>query len=101
MDIDTSELEEFISATISSVLSAVDATGSRVQNHIKFDLAVTNTKEGETGLKIYVVNAGGKISSETSSRITFDINPNHKRDVEEVKRQNDDLSKQINFDPFE
>ncbi len=42
---------------------------------IKFDIAVTETKEAGGGLKIHVVNAGGKYKAEEITKIQFEIHP--------------------------
>ena len=76
MKIASDELEEYIRATLASIKKGVHADKeSRIQGLIEFDLAVTNVKEGKSGLKIYVVAAGGKLRSEQVSRIRFRVRP--------------------------
>jgi len=76
MRIESSELEEYIRSTLASIKKGVHADQSfRIHGMIEFDLAVTHTKEGKSGLRIYVVSAKGKLKSEEISRIRFKVRP--------------------------
>lgn len=76
MKIESTELEEYIRATLASIKKGVHANGSfRIHGLIEFDLAVTNVKETKGGLKVYVVGAGRKMKSEEISRIKFSVRP--------------------------
>lgn len=76
MKIESTELEDYIKSSLTSIKKGVHADGSfRIQGMIEFDLAVINTKEKRGGLKIYVVGVGGKFKSQQISRIRFRVKP--------------------------
>lgn len=70
--LEDSELENFVKSTIESVRRALPREG-RILGPVRFELAVVTTKSAEGGLKIFVVQAGGKYAKEELSRITFEI----------------------------
>ena len=73
---ESTELEEYIRTTLGSIAKGVHASGDfRIQGLIEFDLAVTNTKEGKGGFKIYVVGTEAKQKSEKLSHIKFKVKP--------------------------
>ena len=75
MDIESRELSEYIKSSITDIKNGVPGTGFKISKPIEFNLAVTNTKEGGGGLKIYVANAEGKLKSEELSHIKFEVSP--------------------------
>ncbi len=76
MKIDSEELEEYVKSALTAVNKAVRDAGSfQVDGPIKFRVAVTNVKEGGGGIKIYVVDAQGKATTEQSTQIEFEVKP--------------------------
>ncbi len=69
-------LDEVIKSTIDSIKKGTDSSGYSMPAFIEFELAIASTGEGEGGLKIYVVNAGGKLKKEELSKIKFQLNQN-------------------------
>ncbi len=78
MNIESKELENYIKSSVSAIKDGVEGTGFEVVKPIEFNLAVTNTKEGGGGLKIYVAKAEGKLKSEEISHIKFEVQPERK-----------------------
>ena len=76
MKIESSELEDYIKSTLTSIKKGVHANGGfRIHGMIEFDLAVTNVKEAKGGLKVYVIGADAKSKSEKISKIHFKVRP--------------------------
>ena len=76
MDIESKELEEYVCSTLSAIRKGLESANFNIANVVEFDLAVTNSREGGGGLKIYVANAEGKLKSEEVSHIKFQARPN-------------------------
>ncbi len=86
----TNELEEYVREAISSIQAGVGASGSRVEGTIDFDVAVTSTREGEGGFKIYVLTLGSRLKNEKVTHLTFKVRPsaNVKKVIEDVRKKN-------------
>ncbi len=82
MNIESKELEEYIKSFITSIKNGVRETGFEIIKPIEFNLAVINTTEGGSGLKIYIVKAEGKFKSEEISHIKFEAQP--KKELEKA-----------------
>lgn len=82
MENETTELQDYINATIKAIKGAVEGTNFDITTPVSFDLAVTNTSEGAGGFKVYVAKAEGKLKSEEISRIKFDITPKTKLELQ-------------------
>lgn len=67
------ELDKFIESTIESIRKGTDYSGMVLNGNIQFKLAVVKLKEGEGGVKVYVVDAGTSYRKEEISKITFEI----------------------------
>jgi len=67
------ELDKFIESTIESIRKGTEYSGVVLNGNIQFELAVVKLKEGEGGLKVYVVDAGASYRKEEISKITFEI----------------------------
>jgi len=81
MNINSEELKNYIASVLQSITSAIDENrGSLIEGAIKFDLAVTNNKEGGGGIQIHIVEAGGKASTQEISRIQFEVRPPFRED---------------------
>lgn len=75
MEIESKELKDYINSSVVAIKNGVEGTGFEIVKPIEFNLAVTNTKEGGGGLKIYVAKAEGKLKSEEISHIKFEAQP--------------------------
>lgn len=77
MSIDSEELKRFVSSTIESIEQGMAGKNKKyyLSGGIKFEIAVVNVKKGEGGIKLFVVDASGKVGNENTSRITFEIKP--------------------------
>jgi hypothetical protein len=74
--IQSKQIEEYIKSTLDSIKQGVHADGiSKIDGSIVFDIAVTNLKEGEGNIKVYVVGLEGKSRSEVITRIYFKVKP--------------------------
>jgi hypothetical protein len=73
--IDSEELKEFVSSTISSIEKGLTGHGGKyyLRGSIKFEIAIVNVKKDGAGLKLYVVDASRKINKENVSKITFEV----------------------------
>jgi len=73
--IDSEELKELVSSTISSIEEGMENKKGKylIDGSIEFEVAVVNVKKGEGGIKLLVVNVGGKINKENISKIKFKI----------------------------
>jgi len=73
--IDSEELKELVSSTISSIEEGMENKKGKylIDGGIEFEVAVVNVKKGEGGIKLLVVNVGGKINKENISKIKFKI----------------------------
>lgn len=78
MKIDSEELKELIRSTIQSIEEGVTEK-YQLKGAIEFNLAVVNVKKAEGGIKLLVVDASGKYSKETISKIRFEIEPTEVR----------------------
>lgn len=74
--IESQELKEYIKATITAIDAATKEAGSpnynRAPAKIAFKLAIVNAKKAEGGIKLWVVNAGGKYAKEEISKLEFE-----------------------------
>ena len=77
MEIDSVELSNYVKSTIEGIENGLKE-GYKLKGEIEFELAVVNTKEGEGGLKIKVVNLGGSLSKENVSKIKFKVGQHYK-----------------------
>ncbi|MBU0580944.1 MAG: hypothetical protein KKA19_07180 [Candidatus Margulisbacteria bacterium] len=77
MKIDSAELGEYVKSTIEGIEKGLKE-GYQLKGEIEFELAVINTKEGEGGLKIKIVNVGGSLSNENVSKIKFKVGRHYK-----------------------
>ena len=68
-----SELDKFVKSTIESIRKGTEDSGMVLNGNIGFELAVVKLKEGEGGVKVYVVDAGASYRKEEISKITFEI----------------------------
>lgn len=80
-NIESKELTELIRTTIDSIQNGVKGKGHHLKGSILFDVAVVNLEKAEGGLKLYVVKAEGKYSSECITKIKFEIEKDSKIDV--------------------
>ena len=80
MKIDSAELGNYVKSTIEGVENGLKE-GYKLKGEIEFELAVINTKEGEGGLKIKIVNVGGNISNENVSKIKFKVGRHYKPSI--------------------
>lgn len=69
------ELDRFVKSTLDSIRKGTEDSGMVLNGNIQFELAVVKLKEGEGGVKVYVVDAGVKYRKEEISKITFEIGP--------------------------
>jgi len=82
MDIESKELEEFLSSSLSAIKKGAEGSGDfRIAEPVEFDLAVINTKEAGGGLKIYIAKAEGKFKSEEISHIKIKVKPDRKKEA--------------------
>lgn len=77
MKTDEKELADFIKATLQGIKGGIAGENVFLTEPIKFNLAVTKIKEGGGGVKIHVVDAGGKFKAEEISKIEFIITPDY------------------------
>lgn len=77
MKIDSAELGEYVKSNIEGIEKGLKE-GYQLKGEIEFELAVINTKEGEGGLKIKIVNVGGSLSNENVSKIKFKVGRHYK-----------------------
>lgn len=75
MEIESTELQQYVTAALLAIKSGVGSAGFHIATTVEFNLAVTNTKEGGGGLKIYVAKAEGKLMSEEITHIKFEAKP--------------------------
>lgn len=75
MQIDEKEISEFVKATIKGIKDGLAGEDFLMTEPIKFHLAVTQVKESGGGVKLYVVDAGGKYKAEEISKIDFEVQP--------------------------
>jgi hypothetical protein len=77
MGIDSEELKSFVSSTIDSIEQGIEGKSKKycLSGGIKFEIAVVSFKKGEGGIKLFVVDASGKVGNENTSKITFEIKP--------------------------
>ncbi len=77
MEIDSAELGDYVKSTIEGIEKGLKE-GYKLKGEIEFELAIINTKEGEGGLKIKIVNVGGSLSKENVSKIKFKVGKHYK-----------------------
>lgn len=72
---DSEELKDFISSTIDSIEQGIQGKKEEycLNGSIKFEIAVVNVTKGEGDIKLFVVDASGKYSNESVSKIAFEI----------------------------
>lgn len=68
------ELAEFTRAALQGIRKGV-SEGFLLTEPVRFSLAVVKIKEGGGGLKIHVVEAGGKYKAEEITKIEFEVSP--------------------------
>lgn len=75
LKIDSEELKELVSSTITSIEEGVKDKENEYQlvGSIEFNLAVVNVKKAQGGIRLLVVDASGKYGKETISKIKFEI----------------------------
>ncbi|HEY4482963.1 MAG: hypothetical protein A3I39_01645 [Candidatus Yanofskybacteria bacterium RIFCSPLOWO2_02_FULL_47_9b] len=71
----TNELEEYVREALEAIGKGVAAGKGRVEGTIDFDVAVTSTREGSGGFKIYVATLGSNIKREKVTRLHFKVRP--------------------------
>ena len=82
MNIESKELEEFLSSSLSAIKKGVEGSGDfRIRDSVEFDLAVINTKEAGGGLKIYIAKAEGNFKSEEISHIKITVSPDRTKEA--------------------
>lgn len=74
-NIDGEELKNLVSSTIDNIEAGLAGKNKEyvLGGSIKFEVAVVALKEGEGGLKLYVIGLHGKASKESISKITFEV----------------------------
>ena len=74
-NIDGEELKNLVSSTIDNIEAGLKGKSKEyvLSGNIKFEVAVVTVKQGEGGLKLYVVGVSGKTSKESVSKITFEV----------------------------
>jgi hypothetical protein len=87
---EVNQLEEYVREALAAIRAGVSADGSRVEGTIDFDVAVTNTREGEAGFKIYVVTANSKLKGERVTHLSFKVRPSFN-----VKKLVDGVTKKL------
>ncbi|TSC82299.1 MAG: hypothetical protein G01um101420_463 [Parcubacteria group bacterium Gr01-1014_20] len=75
MEIDSSELEKYVRSSVVAISNGVRGTDFKVIKPILFDLAVINTIEGAGEFKIFIAKADGRLKSDETSRIRFEVQP--------------------------
>jgi hypothetical protein len=73
MKIKSEEIKKYISSSLKAIKEGVQGGGGSIIGPIEFDLAVTNIKEKEGGIKIYITEAKGKLKSEEINRIKIKV----------------------------
>ena len=72
--VETSEdLKEIVSSTIESIKEGMKGKGCGVVGTIKFELSVVKEKGAKGGFKFLIAEVGGNYSSESVSKIKFEI----------------------------
>lgn len=67
------DLKEIVSTTIESIKEGMKGKGTGVVGSIKFELAVVKAKGAKGGFKFLIAEVGGNYSSESISKIKFEI----------------------------
>jgi len=67
------DLKEIVSSTIESIKEGMKGKECGVVGTIKFELAVVKAKGAKGGFKFLIAEAGGSYSSESISKIKFEI----------------------------
>jgi hypothetical protein len=83
MKVEAQELEEYLRASLNAIRTGVETSRFLLDGPVEFNLAVTNTKEGDVGVKIYVASAEGKVRSEEVSHIRLLVRRNYDEDVDQ------------------
>jgi len=69
------DLKEIVSTTIESIKEGMKGKGTGVVGPIKFELAVIKAKGAKGGFKFLIAELGGNYTSESISKIKFEIGP--------------------------
>lgn len=69
------DLKEIVSSTIESIKEGMKGKGTGVVGSIKFELAVIKAKGAKGGFKFLIAELGGNYTSESISKIKFEIGP--------------------------
>lgn len=69
------EIAEFVKAVLQGIKDGISGQNVILTEPIKFNLAVTKIKEVGGGVKIHVVDAGGKYKAEEMTKIEFEVMP--------------------------
>jgi hypothetical protein len=67
------DLKEIVSSTIESIREGMKGKGCGVVGTIKFELSVVKAKDTKGGVRFLIAELGEKTSSESVSRVTFEI----------------------------
>ena len=67
------DLKEIVSTTIESIKKGMKGKGTGVVGTIKFELAVVKAKGAKGSFKFLIAEVGGNYSSESISKIKFEI----------------------------
>jgi len=67
------DLKEIVSSTIESIREGMKGKGCGVVGTIKFELSVVKAKDTKGGVRFLIAELGGETSSESVSKIKFEI----------------------------
>jgi hypothetical protein len=67
------DLKEIVSTSIDSIKEGMKGRDCGLLGTLKFELAVVKVKEAKGGFKFFIAEAGGNYSSQTVSKITFEV----------------------------
>lgn len=73
MSLDSEELKNLVGSTIDNIQEGLKNKGYHISGAIEFEVAVVNMAKAEGGIKLYVVKAEGKHTSENVSKIKFKV----------------------------
>ena len=69
------DLEDYVREALEAIGKGVTAGKGRIEGTIDFDVAVTSTREGSGGFKIYVVTVGSNLKREKVTHLHFKVRP--------------------------
>jgi len=69
------DLKEIVSSTIESIKEGMKGKGCGVAGTIKFELSVVKGKSEKGGIRFFIAEIGGNYSSESVSKIRFEVGP--------------------------